>query len=430
VTLTILIPRIKAPDAKDSITIQLKNICNKIKENQNLKIVWIIFQPEKIRETKDDNFEIINFHDYKNAFEIIDKVRPDAILVEGSMDFQNVAFVMAGKFRKIPTITTFFRYLYVKNALSKLTTFKSRINQVISYPPPTGDYEKGKIKKNRGLRFFLKKFFFLYRTLKQVYSNNIALTRFILFYIKLMSSKYIPIDKSLLGNLNLCSNTEWSNRLQNIGCNKSTISIVGNTEFDDLFNAIQNFGLSFRNSENKIRVLLCATALHEHGLIRKEDEFKKIVNAINVLLKQSKFSVALKIHPSSSSLEEYREVEKNLIKNIPIYHQENLIELILNHDVILNYGFSTVILYSALLKKPTVILDLFEPKVRISGFFDNDSMIKCSEITDLPNAVLESKKIQLRNLNYKDYVEKHLGKFDGNCSQRSADVILKLLNKK
>ncbi len=429
-TLTILIPRIKAPDAKDSITTQLKNICDKIKENQNLKIVWIVFQPEKIRESKGDMFEIINFHNYKNAFEIIDKVRPDAILVDGSMDFQNVAFVMAGKSRKIPTISTFFRYLYMKKFLSKFSVFKSRINQSKSYPPPTGDYNKEKVENLRGLRFFSKKIFFLFRTLKEFYSNKFEAIRFTLFYVKLMITKYIPTHESILGDLNLCSNSEWAKRLESIGCKNSAIVVVGNTEFDDVYQKIHTYSSDVEKTKNNSKVLFCPSPLHEHGLISKKKEFENIIKAVNIILKQSKNEIAIKINPSSSSLIEYKKIENKLIKNIPIYQNENVIELIKNYDVIISYGTSTVILYSALLKKPTIILDLFQPEVKVSEFFKKDAMIKCDNVENLVEAIIKSQKIKLSELNYEDYIQRHLGKFDGNCSQRSADAILELLNKK
>ena len=71
--LTILIPKIKPPEQPDIITNQLKNIFSKLKEDFDLKLVWMIFQPDKFNEYKD------MIYDHKERMEVTKKVTKEVL---------------------------------------------------------------------------------------------------------------------------------------------------------------------------------------------------------------------------------------------------------------------------------------------------------------------------------------------------------------
>ena len=52
---TILLPSVDPPDVNDSLVTTLHNVTSKLKEKCDLKIIWVVFRPEKFKETKLNN---------------------------------------------------------------------------------------------------------------------------------------------------------------------------------------------------------------------------------------------------------------------------------------------------------------------------------------------------------------------------------------
>ena len=49
--LVILVPRIKSSNVNDIINNQIKNILLKLRNKSELKVIWVTFQPSKIKNT-------------------------------------------------------------------------------------------------------------------------------------------------------------------------------------------------------------------------------------------------------------------------------------------------------------------------------------------------------------------------------------------
>ena len=82
--ITILIPKLKPPFAVDIINSQMDSIIKQLEKRCNLRIIWVVFPPNRINEVKEKSYDVIDYHNFHNALEILDITQPDLILMEGS----------------------------------------------------------------------------------------------------------------------------------------------------------------------------------------------------------------------------------------------------------------------------------------------------------------------------------------------------------
>ena len=180
-----------------------ENLLTTIIEKCNLKIVWVVFQQEKFNEINTNGKKILNFQSFKNAIEILDLTKPDLILIHGSLEFGNTSFIMAGRFKKIPIVSTYFWHISLLGSDLKFLAIKSRLRLLFS--SKTNDsFEKNKLHatKSRGCA---KKYIFLINNLKKINFSYFHLIKFILWFTKFRMSRYLLIHKILNVDLNLCS---------------------------------------------------------------------------------------------------------------------------------------------------------------------------------------------------------------------------------
>ena len=224
--LIILIPRIKPHDVNDIVTNQLKNIFSKLNDKCNLKIIWVNFQPLKSKNKTDGIYENIDFQDFTDGVEIIQRYDPDIILIESRLGINGIAFSNAGKFMNIPVITI-PGYVGTSENFPLWFLFKN-IFRLIYSNKVLGD-SKSNVRKFAMLRYFNAKYFFLLRTLKKTNLNYLQLIKFILFYplIHFFIKTYPPIHKITCGDLNICFNKDIFQIYLKSGFPKSSIVLEG-----------------------------------------------------------------------------------------------------------------------------------------------------------------------------------------------------------
>jgi len=429
-SLTVLVPINQHPDVQDIINTQFNNIFNKLKEKCNLKLVWVVFQHEKIDEFKSDEKTIISFQNFENALEILDMTKPDLILIHGSLEFGNTAFVLAARFKKIPIVGTYFWHIDFLGSKLNLLAIKSRLRRLFSSKIEGDSFDKKNSNALGKLQYIFSKYLFLSTTLQKINYSPFQLLKFILWFTKIRMSQYLLIHNILNGDLNLCSIPKWINELERLGFNKSSLVLVGNPAFDDLLSKIPPENTNIKNSSKRIRILFCPAPLHEHGLIKKNKEYELIVKIISEIMRHSGFEISIKIHPSSSSKNEYEEFLKKSNISIQIYQEDDLVDLIKQHDLMVTYGGSSVTMFGVIRKKPVVFLSFFGKEKKINQFFDENVMTQCNDIRTISEKIFESKSRIISEINYKNYFEKHLGQFDGKSSERIANAILTIIKNK
>jgi len=424
--LTILIPKIKPPEQPDIITNQLKNIFSKLKEQYDLKLIWMIFQPEKFDEYEYEDFGVIDYHQFDNAVDAIEKIKPNLIITEVRLGINGIMFAKAGNFCKIPIVT--ITPTGESELFSSSYSAKSNL-QLIMSDKVLADVSDNKNPKKFGmLRYSIHRYFFLLNTLKKINYTFFDLMKFFILYprIQIFSKSYPPLHNITSGNLNICFNKHWKSRLIQTGFPQSTIFLSGDPAFDKLYQRIQQSKMLKNIESKKTKILFCPTPMHEHGWMRKKDEDELIVKLIKKILKLENVEISLKIHPSSSSFEEYDKLLKSQNVEISLFQKEDTIDLLQKSDIMFTYGSSNVILDAILLKKHVILFknSLIPDLTRLS---DKAVITECDNIVELDNVIKNSINHYFSDEIFEEYITKQIGNFDGKNSERISKVLSKLI---
>lgn len=411
--LVVLVPHNKLPHLHDLATIHFKKILSKLQERTNLKIIWVMFPTEEgtYFDTNNDP-HVIYASKYHNALEIIEEIKPDLVLINGSLDFHNVNISMVCRFKNIPIVTIFFRNFQHVTSNSSSKSIRSRSRKIFSMP-----------------NFYIKQIIFLSRTLQKINFPAFKLIKFILSYSKMIIFSYFPISKDISGDINLCTNYAWKKKLIEYGFEDSSILVVGDPYFDSLFTEIQDSKLRTKVDLDSVKILFCTSTMFGHGLCSRKEENNLIIDTSNEILKHSDLKISLKIHPSTASKEDYlKEVLPKLSTSISLHQQENLLELINQNDIILTYGGTGAIHYGVLMKKPIVNLDFMTNATGNNVFSDDKIITQCKSLSNLISDIRQANKKVISDEDVAKYIEKYIGIFDGKNSERSADAIFNFLS--
>lgn len=427
--ITILIPHNKSPYLHDLFTIQCNNVLRKLELQFNLGIVWALFPPA-VAESKDTNLQTINARHYPNAVKILESINPDIVLINGSVDFHNVEIALAAKYKKIPVATFFFRNIITDTTDSSLDIVRVRLRGLFSNKVHDAYSTKDRENRLKWFRFYLKQFCFLHKTLQAVNYRLFQQINFLIHYAKTIMFCPIPLHQAINGSINLCSVSQWIDRLSNQGFVRSSIFPVGDPYFDLLCLELQKNKQSHPHHSDKTKILFCTSTMHQHDYCSKNEEYELIRSTIREVLKYDKeFEIAVKIHPSTASKEEFtKEILKKLPTKIDLYQKENLADLINQYDMIISYGGSGAILYGVLLGKPVVNLQFNTRATGNNVWIDDNLITKCENFDDLKPKIIESKKRIFLKQHYDNFIKRNIGFFDGKSSERIASMISNLLN--
>ena len=421
--ITILIPKIKPPNISDIVTTQIENILSELSNQFSLNVVWLIFQPTTFSDYSFKTYQVVDYHKYDNAVDVIDKIQPDLIINEVRLGINGICFGISSKYRKIPNITI------TPTGKSEFfsTTFSTKSNfQLIFSDKVIADTSNNKPKKLAMLKYSIHRYGFLLKSLKNSGYGLMDVLKFILFYprFQISSKAYPALHKITSGNLNFCFNEHWFGRLLDAEFDKSTLMLVGDPAFDDLYDDNQNH-TNDKFDSDKTRILFCPTPMHEHGWLTKVEEDNLILKIIKEVRKYPKFEISLKIHPSSSSHDEYESLLKSLNPPITLFQKENIMLLLKEFDAMLTYGSSNVILNGILSKTPVVLFN-FDQKNKLSRLNDSEVIKECNDMAEL-HSQLSSIKNPVSKEILENYIKSQIGIFDGKNSQRIAKCIEKLI---
>ncbi len=425
--ITILIPRIKPPEVSDIITKQLDIIFLKLQKYFQIELVWVSFQPYEFDEYDIRNYHVIDYHKFNDAVDLIEKIKPDIIICESRLGINGIAFSKAGKSKKIPVITI-IGYVGISENFGRTFSIKTSLQLASSNKVLADASKEHKPKKFAMLQYVIDKYVFLLKTLKKSNYTMWDLIKFIFFYpgIHVFGQSYPPLHNITSGNLNFCFNQHLFVRLVEAGFEKSTIMLEGDPVFDELF--IRTKKSKSETSSTKINILFCPTPMHEHGWLSKNEEEKMILDIINNIKKNIDFDIALKIHPSTSNYDEYKLLLEKTNYDISLYQKENTVDLLNKYDLMLTYGSSDVILEAVLLHKP-VVLFKYSSEDKFNRFSDRNIISECDDLSKLYPIIKNSISHIIPQEQFASYVEQHIGKFDGNNSERIANKIYNFFQK-
>ena len=422
--ITILIPIMRPPNVTSVDVKAVNKIIEKLKEKIEVRQIWIIFQNTKFKIQNLNDIEVIHFEEFKNAVEIIEKFQPDVILFDGELTILSVAFALAGKKKETPTVGTFF-IPEIKKAESRWV--KNRIQMIFAKKAFTQVKIDSELDESRAINFLFREYKFLLRTIKKINFNLFELIKFLITYprVQLFSRFHIAHHKINEPILTLCSTISWKDKLVKQGFDEKKIKVIGTPLYDNLFDKTKDIDFKHTNLE-KIKILFCTSSMHEHGVWSKKIEDGLIKNTINKLNEHEDFQVSLKIHPVTSSIDEYRKLIKETKLDVKLYQKESFLELIKEYDVIITYGPSSIVHECVLLRKPIVLLQLINDSLTES-MYDEDTINICKNLDNIFNDINDAQNKTINQTIRDEQIENMIGKFDGECSERAVNEILKAI---
>lgn len=175
----ILIPTHVMPDIKSVTTMFFDNLLCALKKKTNVHVTWLVYTPDKFRSSFEKNLDsnVLDIHDFKNAVEVLQKVKPDIIYASPTWSFIDYALSSAAKSLDIPTFSMIYSDIFSKKTTSK--RLKSNFTRFFQNSVLT-DTENNKKQFMRRGRFFIYKYLFLLRT-KIVLKTDVFHTLFIIW---------------------------------------------------------------------------------------------------------------------------------------------------------------------------------------------------------------------------------------------------------
>ena len=151
------------PNVKSYRTLCFERILPYLRSKTDVHITWLVYQPErlKIESQIDPHTSILDIHDFKNAVEVVQQVKPDIIWVAPTLNLPDYALSLAGKHMDIPVVGELVTEL-MKNT-SKFEVSKSYFKKFFESSIPTDVIDSNNKFMRRG-RFFLFKYQFVLKT--------------------------------------------------------------------------------------------------------------------------------------------------------------------------------------------------------------------------------------------------------------------------
>ena len=395
--------------------LQFQNILDKLGKKIDIEELWVLIDPplENFEELEKLDFNYKKFEEYENndLVSILENEKPDLILIGNDYDFFIRSFIIAAKFKKIPIVL-----------LLSVPTSRDYLDKM--------DFSmiKGKIDthKNR-VGNIMKKIFFMLSTYKKTGKSIFSLIRILFNEINTIFSHYQPWGEYGC-DLVLVTSAQWKEHLDKKKVS-SKIVVIGYPTMDDVYFKISEFKKDINKNKLDLEFLLLTTPMVEHGLWTEKEWIQTIEKIILEI--QNKFpssKIIVKIHPVSESLEKYSNLIKKFGNNIKIFQREDLIKIISKSDFVITYGQSSSILQAALLEKPIIVVNLFNYPLEKMPFLKEGIGIELNDIHKLKDMVTNIHQKDIEN-NVKNYINKHLYKFDGNVSERASNAIIEIIKK-
>lgn len=424
----ILVPSPVIPN-KNSLRIQyVSSIINHLKKFTDLEFFWFVYQPDKLKPSNFPDFHVLDIHDFKNAFDCLNQIKPDCVMIGADYEPIQYAFSLGCKKLKIPLVS--FYYIGYKSETSVSIT---HYNKLISYlriisssQVPTDSVDQKFFL--RRLNFLLFKMNFLRKTKKVIKQKSNFIGDIFLYFQYGFTQKKLPINE--LPDLHLLPDPSWLEPLKKMGIEKQKLCVTGSPYWDKLYEISKNYNPKI--TTNDISILIITDALVEHGMWTRNKFTLFMTDLINELSKKSEFSFSFKIHPASEDKKIYQDLFQNLDINLEIYQNESVWDIIEKYDLVITFGISTIHSELSLIGAKTILLDL-DFNFPLSDFVKEGmgfgNIMMCTDIHHLNNMIINFiKKNNIPNESFISAREKFLYKFDGKSGLRVSKELIKIIN--
>lgn len=414
-------------DAKSYTTVLFEKILPILRSKKNVHLTWLIHKVEKIQPMDiDSNTTILDIHDFKNAVEVIRKVKPNLVYALPGREHIGYALMLAARFLNVPVIGGGLgRQFFTKKKHS--STSVNPISQFLQNLINT----QNRIGFLSRLKFYIYKNMFLIRTQKTVKIDTtqiISLSYSFItnYFFKSVSEGWRGFDARFAADLNFLDGELMKKPLIDAGWKDSSLMVVGNPLYDDVFQQSESV-----ESENKKRdatnVLFITVNMFGFNpkwiMPKRITMTKKIVSDIS---KEKNMSLKIKIHPTGETISEYESMIEHLDASVSIHQKEDLEQLVEWADVVISTSTSTALIYALLAKKPIIIHNCFE--LDYDELTQRGLVIECKELSDIVPTIKKAIGSELPTKKIDELVNDVLFKLDGKASERISDSIIRLLD--
>lgn len=424
--LRILVINEVSPQIKNRTSIIFEKIVPILSKKNKIKIFWLSYDYKRNQKTTESWYELLHVHEFKNAKDVIEKVKPSLIYVMPGLSTIDYAFLLAARFFKIPTFgwidgAPVFARSYVDSKKQLREYYRQFFERRES-----DDYNS----EFRGISF-LKKNLFLIRTMKVIGNSYKQIISELIENFRLsLNWKFKEEQKNTRFNcdLLLVENKPTVDFSCNFGLSKKNMKLVGDPTYDLAFE--ERSKKSFEKKNGKLNVLFI-TVNFTSGQGKTEWSVSKQNRMIKELMTEyekikDKISLKIKIHPVSESYTAYKKILDAYKTDIQIFQHEDVFELIKEADVVLTSATSTAGLIALIMKKPVVVWNYFN--VQGDLFIKEKIAMNCDEVSQIKNCLYNKKGfVQENELIINEFITKFCG--TGNASQKIADAVNDLASK-
>ena len=426
--LKILVVNDVFPDIKNRTTVLFKNIVPLIKKKLDVKVFWIITDDygERTKVT-DPNYEVFYLSDYKNAREILEKIKPDLCYHLAGANVPDYAFMLVERHLKIPNFGLATGWgegtadFYFREEVSGQRIFLERVRQF--FEKKNVDHDNG-IKTTRG-KNFLKKCLFLIRTLRSIGKSNLEANIELLELIKLFNGATTgEFNKKFYCDLMFAETHAGIDFLVKSGLKRENIRAVGNPVFHTAFEKREQIPLK---DNNKLNILFITANLasgqgkSNFSKSRRNKMIEETITSLNKFHKET--SLVIKIHPTGEDYTEYKQLLEKF-ENVHLSQKDDVIDLVNKSDVIITPVTSTATIIALIMNKPIIIWNYFH--IEQDLLLRTDTALECKNISELNNCLDSAESFREKNAEkINKLIEANLSY--GNPSQIITNEILNFL---
>tara|TARA_B100001750_G_scaffold161336_1_gene130135 strand:- start:1076 stop:2371 length:1296 start_codon:yes stop_codon:yes gene_type:complete len=417
------------PSVKSYRTLCFERVLPYLRSKTDVHLTWLVYQPErlKIESQTDPHTSILDIHDFKNAVEVVQQVKPDIIWVAPTLNLPDYALSLAGKHMNIPVVGELVTEL-MKNT-SKFEVSKSYFKKFFESSVPTDVIDSNNKFMRRG-RFFLFKYQFVLKTQLAIKMGFLKIIKSFVsdmnYHLSVSTKLNNLYNPKFAVDLHFVETKKLVDRLVKNGFERSSLVPTGIPMYDDVFERLEKIKVK-PNTDGKTKILLVTHAMFEHGFWTRSQRDSLVRGIVSEISKhKNEISLTVKIHPSSELLNDYQKLIKPIDDTIPIYKDGDIVEFIKNSDAVIAYSGGSTLVYAIACQKPIIICNFYNLENDI--FQEKGVVSECknkSTIIPLIKEVIESNPITKEKTD--DFIEEFFYKLDGRASERIGDSIINLL---
>lgn len=395
----------------------LQSILDALRRRMEVKEIWIVLSWEQASKKRDDIIDVYDAFSFSDGEEVIRILRPDIVIISNDYEYIQRSILKAAAHKGIPTVCL------VSSAfgIMELSDGSSR-RKVVGTLQLLKDHPMS----------IIKRYSFLIKTL---FRTGYGLGHIARTIAKDIYLPFVPQTSRYRfggGDLNIVSTPLWEDFLVKIGIDRRRVVVTGDISMDAIHQKLADMNQEpTRHSHGKIEILFITSPMVEHGLWSEDMRVQVVTGVVTIIREQLRedANLRVKIHPTSESLDVYVRLIHSIDKSVEIIQKADLLPLINNSDIVVCFGHSSAMLEAVLLRKPLIIMNLFNEGTTKNYYLREKIAKECRSTGELLRFIKDKNYTVVESGHLDAFLTKYFYLFDGMCSERAANHIISLLVK-